>query len=156
MHVSGLLRIDGIPKLNAQTFTPQRVMDVIGPMILPYFHLLRNPERAIIIPPSQGRYTTNPTIESTLPKGSEGSLQYRVIEYDTGLPWVSVPFWGDLRDVSETQSIARWFLDLCQRLHREHLLIRDGIMSVKLNDETPECYATRYENDMALSLVKYI
>lgn len=154
LHVNGMIRIDGLPRLSAHEYTVHRIMRLLGPMYLPYFHVLEK-ETTTPISPTQARYTVSMTNECTLPMGSEGSLQYRVIEYDTGLPWVSIPFWGDLRDISDTQLIVQWFTELCQRFHHGKMIVRDGMMSVKLNDETPECYMVQYDEKMSLLLVKY-
>ena len=149
LHVNGMIRVDGLPKVSSTGYATAHIIQLIGPMLLPYFNLLRNSEQAIIIPPSQGRYTTNPTIECTLPKGSEGSLQYRVIEYDTGLPWVSVPFWGDLRDVESDSNTVKWFTRLCCQIDGQCGFIRDSVMLTQLNGGQPCCYVTRRHAETA-------
>jgi len=44
-----------------------------------------------------------------LPTGSEGPLQYQIKEYDSGLPWLAIQVWGDLRDYDDEKQIWEWF-----------------------------------------------
>lgn len=148
LHVNGMIRIDGLPRLSAHEYTVHRIMRLLGPMYLPYFHVLEK-ETTIPIPPTQARYTVSMTNECTLPTGSEGSLQYRVIEYDTGLPWVSIPFWGDLRDVESDGEIVKWFTQLCQLIDGQSGFIRDSVMLTQVNGGQPCCYITRRHAETA-------
>lgn len=149
LHVNGMLRVDGLPKVSPTGYATVHIIQLIGPMLLPYFNLLQNSERTIIIPPSQGQYTTNPKIKCALPRGSEGSLQYRVIEYDTGLPWVSVPFWGDLRNVESDGDVVKWFTQLCCQIDGQWGFIRDSVMLTQVNGGQPCCYITRRHEETA-------
>jgi len=82
-HVVGCIRIDGIPGLPTKgPNSPEGVERILGPMSL------------------YGSWNDC----CLLPIGSEGSLQYRVVVYDKGLPWIAVPIWGDLRDYHDIEA----------------------------------------------------
>ena len=51
----------------------------------------------------------------TVPTGSEGSVQYKIISYGepTHLAWGSVQVWGDLRDFDSPQEIFDWVQRIC-------------------------------------------
>jgi hypothetical protein len=109
-HVVGCIRLDGFPPES-------RVEDVkrtLGPMCL------------------WNKWDDS----SRLPRGSEGSLQYRVIEYFTGIPWVVVPIWGDLRDYSDVEAIRGWWGGLLRDIDDEKksrdFSLRDAILAVQV------------------------
>lgn len=156
LHVSGLIRVDGLPAISTRGYTTEHVMKLLGPMFLPYFYVLKK-DQTITIPLDQARFVTEHKYqdECTLPCGSEGSLNYRVITYDTGLPWISIPFWGDLRDVQTTQDVVKWFMNCCRVLQQEFMFVRDAVMTLKRNDETPTCYVVTHETDGSLALLTY-
>lgn len=154
LHVNGLIRVDGLPSISKDGYTCDRVIEVMGPMWLPYVDLLKK-DMIITMLSTQGRYVTNLTDECQLLCGSEGSLQYRVIEYDTGLPWVSIPFWGDLRDVHDKHAAIEWFMNCCRQLQQEFMFIRDAVMTLEQDDETPTCYMIQHKTDGALALLAY-
>lgn len=106
-HVVGCIRIDGLPGLAMDV---KSIEKIIGPMSL-YDDLNNN---------------------STLPTGSEGSLQYRIIEYDTGLPWVAVPIWGDLRDFDNAQEIKEWWENVLSKFQ----IVRDAILLIQVENRT--------------------
>ncbi len=85
-HVTGCIRVDGLPKI-VPGFTIKNIEKVLGPQCT--FDDWRD--------------------DTNLPCGSEGGLQYRVIEYDDGLPWVVIPVWGDLRDYDNVNEIRQWW-----------------------------------------------
>lgn len=108
-HVVGAVRIDGLPGV----FEEDAVEDIerrLGPMCLWDTEGLRWNEK------------------STLPRGSEGSLQYKVLEYNGGLPWVIIPIWGDLRDVDNVTEISKWWHATIPKLG----FIRDAVLSVSI------------------------
>lgn len=107
-HVVGAFRIDSIPGISKISLSD--VSDVIGPMDL----------------------FDSPNDKSTLPCGSEGSLQYTVHQYGGGLPWVVVTVWGDLRDFDsdDHDALRLWWADLLAKLPT----IRDAVLSVKCGD----------------------
>lgn len=101
-HVVGCIRLDGLPRLLPE-FTVGQIEDAIGP---------------------ECRFDKW-NDASTLPRGSEGSLQYRVIEYDTGALCVAVPFWGDLRDYGDLRELEIWFRTTLKKFK----LVRDAVMT---------------------------
>jgi hypothetical protein len=111
-HVVGNILVDGFPKLNGN-YTIEHIKKLIGPTNL--YH------------------ENNP--ESTLPSGSEGSLNYRIIEYGTGLPWLSIPIWGDLRDFEyeDVGQIEVWFDDLLGKLDT----IRGAVLCIETEGQKP-------------------
>ena len=48
-----------------------------------------------------------------VPCGSEGSLQYNVIEYGDGLPWLAIQIWGDLRNYEDVDEIIDYLNRCC-------------------------------------------
>lgn len=112
-HVVGCIRVDNIPaiKPNARAL----VDAALGPMCT--YDDWRD--------------------DSTLPQGSEGGLQYRVIEYSTGVPWVAIPVWGDLRDYEDATAIRKWWDETLPKLAKAGILIRDAIMQVRVEGQEP-------------------
>ena len=112
-HVVGCIRVDGVKSMGSHTDHVERIL---GPQC------------------TYDKWND----ESTLPKGSEGGLQYRVIEYDDGLPWVAVPVWGDLRDYDDLDEIAAWFkktlADIQTMGRSSFMLIRDAVLYVECED----------------------
>ena len=106
-HVVGAFRIDGGPILSSRLSQIERVL---GPI-------------------SSFEHPTG----CKLPLGSEGSLQYRIVEYDTGLPWAIVSVWGDLRDYDDIEEIKRWWAETLSSFP----LIRDGILRVQVEGLKP-------------------
>jgi len=148
LHVNGMIRVDGLPQMLSTEHTTDCLIRLIGPMYLPYIHMMKKVV-SISIPSIQATYVTDRIPSCTLPCGSEGSLQYRVIEYDTGLPWVSVPFWGDLRDVESDGDVVKWFTQLCCQIDGQWGFIRDSVMLTQLNGGQPCCYITRRHEETA-------
>ena len=148
LHVNGMIRIDGLPKMSSVNYSADRIIRTIGPMYLPYIGLMKQ-AMSITIPSIQATYVTEHIPSCTVPCGSEGSLQYRVIEYDTGLPWISLPFWGDLRDVESDSDVVKWFTRLCQLIDGQSGFIRDSVMLTQLNGGQPCCYVTRRHAETA-------
>lgn len=62
-----------------------------------------------------------------VPRGSEGSLQYYVHQYDTGLPWAIIGIWGDLRDYDNVDEIKAWWEKVCKAFP----LVRQGVLVVR-------------------------
>lgn len=106
-HVNGGIRVDGIPRAMPYYFTTEKLMCLIGPMWLPYYEALKKPIEVPI--PINEAWMTEEKDECRLPCGSEGSLQYRIIHYDTGLPWVMIPVW----ETCVTWQISNKSLDGC-------------------------------------------
>ena len=107
-HIVGCIRVDGIPTMGNRT---SDISKALGPMS-----------------------TFEQSNDScTLPCGSEGSLQYRVIEYDSGLPWIAVPIWGDLRDYDDVEGITTWWKDTLQKFP----MLRDAVLRVRVEGKEP-------------------
>jgi hypothetical protein len=115
-HVVGCLRIDGLPKIDPK-FSVNHIQRTLGPMCLfdDYWH-----------------------DESTLPCGSEGSLQYKIIEYYTGLPWIAIAIWGDLRDYESEQPIEDWWNALLKKFD----FVRDGCLRIEVEKREPKILHT--------------
>lgn len=61
--------------------------------------------------------------ETTLPLGSEGSVQYKIEKYGDGLPWLSISVFGDLRDFDDGSIIEKWFKETLEKLW-----VRDAVL----------------------------
>jgi hypothetical protein len=126
-HVVGSFRIDGMPGLTGEPYAGdlneeyniESVKAKLGPMCL--FHAWNE--------------------DSTLPRGSEGSLQYTVEEYGTGMPWVVVTVWGDLRDfhAEDIRHIKSWWKHTLGKFS----MIRDAVLYVKCESEKRPHILTR-------------
>lgn len=117
-HVVGCLRIDGIARMGARR---SAVEDILGPI---------------------AHYDSDDATydKCTLPMGSEGSMEYAITEYDTGLRWIAISIWGDLRDVSSVDSIVAWWgalLDTFRNAAPNPILIRDGVLRVEIEGSDP-------------------
>lgn len=102
-HVVGSIRVDGIPNISGSV---DAIKETLGKIC-----------------------TFEKWEESTtLPCGSEGGLQYKVIEYDTGLPWITIPIWGDLRDYDDVEAIKKWWFETLEKLG----CIRDAVIHISV------------------------
>ena len=92
--------------------------------------------------------------ESTLPMGSEGSLQYTVTEVDSdyGPVWGHVALWGDLRDHDDYAAIHEWLYDILEELKKRNYGIRQCI--VHLDVEYQDKWALIYYDDLGLIMTK--
>ena len=106
-HIIGCIRIDGLPGV-VESHTVENVKKIFGPMCL----------------------FDDWNEKSTLPLGSEGGLQYQVIEYYHGIPWVVIPIWGDLRNFGpeDILIITDWCEQILAKLEKESFIIRDAIL----------------------------
>ncbi len=75
-----------------------------------------------------------------IPCGSEGSLQFSRVEYGTGLPWLAVHIWGDLRDYSDVDEIITYLNRICNKM-----MIRDGIGIIEV--EGDKTVYVHYDSD---------
>ena len=107
-HVVGNIRVDGIPNVNCS------VDDIKAKL---------------------GKICTFEHWEDdvNLPCGSEGSLQYDVIEYDYGMPWITIPIWGDLRDFNDTEMIKSWWRNTLKDIG----IIRDAVLLLYIDRNIP-------------------
>lgn len=81
--------------------------------------------------------------KTTLPCGSEGSIQYDIIVNPNKeeLAAYVVPIWGDLRDYSNVEEIKNWFNGVCDSID----MIRDAVISIDVEYGTQEI--VRYKKD---------
>ena len=107
-HVVGCIRVDGLPGITSKL---SDVKEAIGPMST----------------------FENWNDESTIPSGSEGGLQYQIIEYQGGLPWLAIPIWGDLRDFDSPEEIATWWNELLPKLR----MVRDAVLHIRVEGREP-------------------
>lgn len=79
-----------------------------------------------------GEIVENDSCYTTLPYGTEGSLNYEVIKNSDNDKYI-VPFWGDLRDCENgTKKILEWFYTVCSELNPRQASItifEDGIIT---------------------------
>lgn len=109
-HVTGNIRKDGLPGV-APDHTVENLKKIIGPMEV---------------------WDEDIPEGVKLPTGSEGSLEYEVIEYSGGLPWVTIPIWGDLRNYDDLDAIKIWWFQTLKDLGG----IRQAILVARCNDKT--------------------
>ena len=104
-HVSGIFRIDGMPKLVQ--YPSEYFKDIFG-----------TPSTNPWLKHAQGNYKFPLEEDSEyeqgkdIPGGSEGTIQYEVIHAGEGMVWKTVAVWGDLRDFdteNATKLIDVWF-----------------------------------------------
>jgi hypothetical protein len=105
-HVVGCFRVDGFPTYGD---TPSKIKDILGPIDTFETHFE----------------------DCKLPTGSEGSLEYHIHEYGTGLPWVVISIWGDLRDYSDFNQISMWWSNILSHFD----LLRDAVLRVEIEGE---------------------
>lgn len=70
----------------------------------------------------------------TVPRGSEGSLKYRLMKVGDGLVLWTIPVWGDLRDYDDTSAIKEWFEKVTTT---KGFLIRDAVLQVTTEGREP-------------------
>ncbi len=101
-HVVGNIRVDGIPGLIPES-SVDHLIKLLGPMST----------------------FDEPNDACTLPCGSEGSIHYQIIEYNGGMPWATIPIWGDLRSYEDLKEIETWFQGILQKLGSS---VRDAVL----------------------------
>jgi hypothetical protein len=107
-HFVGNIRVDGVP--NYCGVSIEDIKSILGPISM-----------------------FDDWEDSILPTGSEGSLEYRIIEYYTGIPWVTIPIWGDLRDFGsddDIESVKQWWSDTLKKL----AWVRDAVLLIEVED----------------------
>jgi len=144
-HVTGVIRIDGIPKFNDK-YTTKELSSFIGKSwpfndLIDYYKLCRE---------SNLPYT-NPLDNCTLPYGSEGSVDYIIHEYNTGMPWVVVTFWGDLRDYDSPEEVIDWAKKLLDKLESFDYYVRQFCFTVSNEQRTLELNNSCYEINTGVS-----
>lgn len=128
-HVSGTIRIDGIPNCNSfhsseEESNKQRELDmaeikeILGKPI-DYHDIV------------EAGYED---IHTKVPMGSEGSLRYSILpaekEY-TGMVLFTIVIWGDLRDYSSMKNITDWVLTSVDKITEKlNFYVRDGVLKI--------------------------
>lgn len=111
-HITGCIRIDGIPMLRPAGGTKEGVEKILGNTCD-----FDSPDSA--------------WDKCDVPCGSEGSLQYKIIRAGDGLVLWTVAIWGDLRDYDNIEEIKGWF----NKVTSKKISIRDAVLSIDLNGE---------------------
>ena len=110
-HVAAIIRIDSIKGFGMGPESKEEIEKVLGPV-------------------AEFNGSDEDWNSCTLPRGSEGSLQYTIWEngdeHCTDAFTVSV--FGDLRDYEETEPIEKWFNEFCGKFP----LIRQAICVVEV------------------------
>ncbi len=119
-QINGCIRIDGIEVLDPSM--NKKVLEILGRTCS-----FEDPEEA--------------WDACTVPCGSEGSLQYKVLKVGGGLVLYTVPIWGDLRDYDDEQEIIDWF----NRVTVDNgLMIRSAVLEYQIGNKAAQ--VLRYEN----------
>lgn len=109
-HITGAIRVDGVVLHGNSSKMLEGLKGILGRT-------------------STWESSHEECIATTVPCGSEGSLQYHIHEYGTGLPWAVVTVWGDLRDYSDVKAVTDWFDRVCTILP----LIRQAILEIEVD-----------------------
>jgi hypothetical protein len=122
-HVVGTIRVDGIPGISKL----EKLKEILG-------EIYTWDDLADLEDDIEG--------ETTLPMGSEGSLRYQVIEYDTGMRWAVIPIWGDLRDYDDVAYIEEWWNRVISDIHSTNTkdflgIVRDGCLRIEVEGQKP-------------------
>jgi len=70
--------------------------------------------------------------DCNVPCGSEGSLQYKILEVGKPLAMYTVAIWGDLRDYEDIEEIKEWFDKVTVG---SGLAIRNAVLIAQCNDK---------------------
>jgi hypothetical protein len=76
--------------------------------------------------------------KSTLPCGSEGSLDYHIHVYrsEANMPWVVISIWGDLRDYDSADLIKKWWRFTLKRINSTvPFTIRDAVLFIDVESK---------------------
>lgn len=114
-HVIGAIRFDGLPMISREKFNVNTVKLIMEGKI------------------QYGEHGIRQVCDVPLPTGSEGTIQFNIIEYSDGLPWVTVAIYGDLRDYEDAKAIETWFDNRCKAWP----LVRDGVLRVQVEGQLP-------------------
>ena len=116
-HVAGCIRVDGF--IDQSGSEDAGVKEKI------------NSSMGKIINFADEDYTT------IVPCGSEGSLKYKWLRNDhtSAINIGQLLIWGDLRDYSNVDEIEKWLTEIVTNLDKNHLYLRDGIVSVDVESD---------------------
>lgn len=114
-HVSGCIRVDALRMQEPDPCSLAGALGLVDP-------IAADKKERKKIEDAMGRIVRfgDKECETTLPLGSEGSLEYQIIENPDRamLAAYVVPFWGDLRDfdASDLPTLQDWFKGVCKKL----------------------------------------
>ena len=115
-HVCGCIRVDAMRSSKIDDVREiENITEKLGKIVLPL---------------SKDKNTT-------LPCGSEGSIEYRIISNEdlSNIAAYNIPIWGDLRDYDSVDEIEKWFRDVCSKLD-----VRDAVIEIVVYGETETKY----------------
>jgi len=114
-HIAGCIRFDGIPSLGGPLSTMHGMKDHLG--------------ATCSFDDDEDAWD-----KCSVPCGSEGSLQYKIIRAGDGMVLWTVAIWGDLRDYDNVEAVQKWF----DRITTDsQALIRTAIMHVQVGESEP-------------------
>ena len=122
-HVNGCIRIDGVPQLDLKSDV-QDVVDIMG---------------------NTCDWEDSEEIweKCTVPKGSEGSIQYKILKVGDGMVLWAIPIWGDLRDYDNVKEIEDWFMGI---IANPDVWIRSAVLEIEV--EGGEYKVITYKNEV--------
>jgi len=126
-HVNGCIRLDGMPGFPEHS--KSRLVAVLGQTV---------------------RYDDDEDKWEgcTVPMGSEGSIQYDIIENPSGnaLSRYAVIIWGDLRDYEEVEKIATWFGEIINQWK----MVRSAILEIDVEGKGAIILRTYHDEQCTL------
>lgn len=122
-HVNGCIRIDGVPQLDLKSDV-QDVVDIMG---------------------NTCDWEDSEEIweKCTVPKGSEGSIQYKILKVGDGMVLWTIPIWGDLRDYDNVKEIEDWFMGI---IANPDVWIRSAVLEIEGGEYKVITYKNEVEN----------
>jgi len=123
-HVVGCIRFDGFPTINRR-FTVENAKRHLG--------------NTCDFESEDGAWE-----KCTVPKGSEGSLQYEISEVGQGLVWLTVAIWGDLRDYDNVEEITVWFERVTQD---KQWMVRGAVLEIQVEQRPPILISHSYKDE---------
>lgn len=124
-HVAAIIRIDSIKGFGIGPQSKEELEKVLGPVAM-------------------FNGSDEDWNSCTLPRGSEGSLQYSIWENEDEhcIYAFTVSVFGDLRDYEETEPIEKWFNEFCGKFP----LIRQAICVVEVEYGETKVFQYKEEN----------
>ena len=86
----------------------------------------------------------------TVPRGTEGSVQYKVVKtapHYNHMAWGVIYIWGDLRDYESPQAIYEWIKKSCANLEADAMTIRDCIVKIDVEYRCNYLVTTKVDNE---------
>lgn len=146
-HITGVVRIDGMPGYGNEFYTKEKLADFIGEP-WSFGKLLNHCKSYIKINGNLDGYE-NPVDSCKLPSGSEGSIDYNIHVYkeEGGFPWAVVAFWGDLRDYEDVTPLKEWAQNLLIALEKNNYWVRQFAFDISggTNDSCISINSTNFK-----------